>query len=134
LGIGLALQTLQFGFRKSDSCTRPACDLFGEPREAKSTAPLPTLKLVYSYMINDKWQFRTNLGYFALQLKLDNDEEIGGSIWNAEAGVRWLTWKHAGFNLGWKVFDVNIDYAKRELRADAEYQYSGLFLGMDAYF
>lgn len=135
LGIGLAVQSLQFGFRRTEECLVPDCILFGpEPREAKSTAPLPTLKLVYSYMINDKWQFRTNLGYFALELELDSAEKIGGSIWNAEAGVRWLTWKHVGFNLGWKLFDVNIDYAKRDLRAEAEYQYSGLFLGIDAYF
>lgn len=133
LGIGLALQTLEFGFQPTVDCNIPECDDFGEPRKAKATAPLPTLKMVYQYAITDKWIIDTSLGYFALELELDSNEDIGGSIWNAAASVRWKTWQHVGFDLGWKYFDVDADYQKRSLKAAADYKYSGLFFGINGY-
>jgi hypothetical protein len=135
LGIGLALQKLEFGYQASESCNvQPACSNFGAPREAKATAPLPTFKLLYQYAINDKWLIDTNIGYFALDLELDSKEKLGGQIWNASAAVRWKTWKHVGFNLSYKYFDVDVDYQKRDLVAVANYDYRGFLLGMDAFF
>jgi hypothetical protein len=135
LGIGLALQKLEFGYQASENCNvEPACSQFGAPRQAKSVAPLPTFKLIYQYAINDKWLIDTNIGYFALDLELDSKENIGGQIWNASAAIHWKTWKHVGFNLSYKYFDVDLDYEKRDLQAAANYDYRGFAVGMNAYF
>ena len=133
IGLGLAIQDLQFGFEPSASCDVPVCDLV-EPREATTTAPLPTLKLVYQYAINEKWIVGANLGYFALSLELDDKEDLSGRIVDAGAVVRWKTWKHVGFNLGYKYFDVDFEYAKRDLRAEADYDYRGFALGIEAFY
>jgi len=132
-GLGLALQNLQFGFKPSENCTGSVCDLV-EPREAKATAPLPTVKVIYQYAINDKWIVDTDIGYFALDLELDNKEDLSGRIWNASATIRWKAWDHVGLNLGYKLFDVEVDYQKRDLVAAANYNYRGFVLGLDAFF
>jgi hypothetical protein len=135
LGIGLALQKFDFGYQASENCNvQPACNDFGEPRTAKASAPLPTFKVVYQYAINDKWLIDTHIGYFALELEFDSKEKIGGRIWNASAAVRWNTWDHAGFNLSYKYFDVDLDYQKRDLVAVANYDYRGFLVGIHAYF
>ena len=135
LGIGLALQELEFGYQASENCDRPVvCDKFGAPRKADAVAPLPTFKLLYQYAINDKWLIATNVGYFALDLELDSKENIGGQIWSASAAVRWKAWDYFGFTAGYKFFDVDLDYDKRSLKATANYDYRGFFAGLNAHF
>ena len=138
-GIGLALQNLTFGWRPSENC--PAEDLCSlvEPKEAKATAPLPTFKVVYQYAITDKWIVDTDIGYFALDLELDSEkgEKMIGQICNASAAIRWKTWDHVGFNLGYKFFDVDLDYERSgniPYKAAANYDYRGFVLGVDAFF
>jgi hypothetical protein len=135
LGLGIALQNLEFGFEPSPNCDNPNCDRV-EPRSAKATAPLPTFKIVYQYAINDKWIVDTDIGYLALELELDADsnEDLEGRIWNVSAGIRWKTWDHVGFQVSYKYFDVDVDYQKRSLVAEADYDYRGFLLGIDAYF
>jgi hypothetical protein len=134
IGFGLALQNLEFGFTPTENCDDPLlCDAIG-PREAKATAPLPTLKVVYQYAINDKWIVDVNAGYFALSLELANDEDLSGQILDVGAKVRWKTWKHAGFNLGYKYFDVDLDYENDKVIAAADYDYRGFVLGVEAYY
>ena len=133
LGIGLAVQDLEFGFKPSENCTGSLCDLV-EPRSAKATAPLPTFKVLYQYAINDKWILAANVGYFALSLELDNKEDLSGQIIDAGASISWKTWEHVGFALGYKYFDVDLDYQKRELVAKADYDYRGFILGVEAYY
>lgn len=134
IGLGLALQELEFGYQASENCESILCEQFGPPRIANSTAPLPTLKLVYQYAINDKWIVDTSIGYFALDLELDTNENIDGSLWNVGAGIRWKAWEHAGFSLGYKYFDVDLGYEKRNLAAKAIYKYQGFVVGADAFF
>ena len=138
-GIGLALQNLQFGWRPSANCTDDALCSLVEPKEAKATAPLPTFKVVYQYAINDKWIVDTDVGYFALDLELDDEkgENIDGRIWNVSAAIRWKTWDHVGFNVGYKYFDVDLDYERSgtiPYKAAAEYDYRGFIVGIDGYF
>ena len=138
-GIGLALQKLRFGFKPSENCDDEILCGLVEPKEAKATAPLPTLKVVYQYAINDKWIVDTSLGYFALDLELDDEkgENVGGKIWNASAAIQWKTWKHVGFNLAYKFFDVDFDYERSgtiPYKAAANYDYRGFVLGLDGYF
>jgi hypothetical protein len=136
IGLGLALQKLEFGFKPTADCDGsdfPDCDVV-EPHEAKATAPLPTFNIMYQYAINDKWIIDTSFGYLSLELELDNNEDLGGEIWNINAGIVWKAWEHAGFNLGYKLFDVNVDYQKREVVAAADYDYRGVFAGVSAFF
>jgi hypothetical protein len=133
IGLGLAVQDLEFGFRPSENCVGEVCSLV-EPRSAKATAPLPTLKLLYQYAITDKWIVAANIGYFALSLELDDNEDLSGQIWDAGASIAWKTWKHVGFKLGYKFFDVDFEYEKRELKAEANYDYRGFVLGVEAYY
>ena len=137
-GLGLALQNLQFGFKPSANCEGEYCSQV-EPLEAKASAPLPTFKAVYQYAINDKWLVNTEVGYFALDLELEKDkgENLDGRIWNITAGIQWKTWKHVGFNLGYKFFDVDLDYERSgtiPYKAAANYDYRGFVLGLDGYF
>ncbi|TDJ43077.1 MAG: hypothetical protein E2O50_05390 [Gammaproteobacteria bacterium] len=134
VGIGLALQELTFGLQASDDCTIPACSDFGAPRTVSSTVPLPTINFLFQYAINDKWIIDTNIGYLDVELELEQSENLGGRIINLTAGIRWKTWDHFGFNLAYKLFDVEIDYAKRNLRAAAEYKYKGFMLGMQGFY
>jgi hypothetical protein len=137
-GLGLALQHLQFGFRPSSNCTGEYCSQV-EPAEAKVTAPLPTFKVIYQYAINDKWLVNTDIGYFELDLELEKEkgERMSGRIWNVSAAIQWKTWKHAGFNLGYKYFDVDLDYERNgtiPYKAAADYDYRGFIVGLDGYF
>jgi hypothetical protein len=139
LGIGLALQHLQFGFKPSENCDNALLCPLVEPKEAKATAPLPTFKVIYQYAINDKWIVNTDIGYFALDLELDDEkgENMSGQIWNISAAIQWRTWDHVGFNLGYKYFDVDLDYERSgniPYKATADYDYRGFVLGVDAFF
>ena len=136
IGLGLAVQDLEFGYQPSSECDVEAGDLCSlvEPRSAKATAPLPTLKLIYQYAITEKWIVAANVGYFALSLELDDKEDLSGQIWDIGAIVRWKTWEHVGFNFGYKFFDVDFDYKKRDLIAAADYDYRGFALGIEAYY
>jgi hypothetical protein len=137
LGLGLALQNLTFGFKPSANCDVEAICSQVEPKEAKATAPLPTFKILYQYAITDKWIVTTDVGYFALELELDDKDNIGGEIWNATAAIQWKTWDHVGFNFGYKYFDVNLDYERNgriPYKAAADYDYRGFMLGIDAFF
>jgi len=135
LGIGLALQELDFGLQASDSCdVEPACSQFGPPQTFKSTAPLPTFNIIYDYALNDKWLLNTSFGYLGVDFDLDNSETLDGQIWNVSVAMRWKTWDHFGFTFAYKLFDVDIDYRKRDLLAAADYDYRGFLLGIDAFF
>jgi hypothetical protein len=133
VGVGLAVQDLQFGFKPTEDCTDPECDLIN-PQEAKTTAPLPTVKLAYDYAINDKWLVGVSAGYFALSLELDSDVDLSGRIIDLGAKVRWKTWKHAGFNLGYKFFDVDFEYEEGLFKAEADYDYRGFVLGIEGFY
>ena len=74
------------------------------------------------------------MGWLAVSAEIDNNEDVSGEIWNAAANLRWKTWDHVGFNLGYNYFDVDIEYAKRNARADVIYEYKSFSLGIDGYF
>jgi hypothetical protein len=131
-GVGLSLQDLSFGVQQTDDCGGPICSLKTE--NFASTAPLPTLNARYQYAIGDKWILGANVGWLAVSADLDSSEKLSGEIWNAYAGVRWKTWKHVGFNLGYNYLDLDVDFDKRNLKASAIYKYNGPVLGIQGYY
>jgi hypothetical protein len=136
LGIGLSLQKFKFGLRgvpvDIGGGTVPLDELFDERVEI--TAPLPTFDIGYTYAFNDKWLIDANLGYLALSLQLDNDEDLSGRIISSDVSVRWKAFKYAGFRLGYQLFDVNVDYEKRQFKGELDYKYKGPLLGVEAFF
>lgn len=134
IGLGLALQKLEFGYQPTSDCNIPACDQFGDPRSVDSTAPLPTFNILYTYSFNENWQLRGNIGYLELGFELDDNESLDGSIVNGSVGAVWAPWKHVGFSIAYKFFDVDVDYEKRDLRAKADYDYKGFVFGVSAFY
>ncbi len=136
LGIGLSLEKFTFGLRgvpvDIGDINVPLDQLFDERVEI--TAPLPTLDIGYTYAFNDKWLIDANLGWLALSLQLDDDEDLSGSIITGDVSLRWKAFKYAGFRLGYKLFDVDIDYDKRNLKGALEYSYKGPLIGVEAFF
>ena len=94
------------------------------------TAPLPTLKGGFTYAITDKWLFDLALGWLAVSLELDDEEDLSGRILTATTGVRWKAFKYASFGLAYSAFDVEIDYRKRDLLGNLTYRYRGPILSV----
>jgi hypothetical protein len=136
VGIGLSVQRFNLGVRGTpvdlDDVNVPLDQLYDERLEI--TAPLPTLDLGYSYAFNDKWLLDANLGWLAVELQLDDDEDLSGSIISADISMRWKAFKYAGFRFGYQLFDVNVDYEKRRLKGHLDYSYRGPTIGVEAFF
>ncbi len=133
IGIGVSMQNLGFGLQQTEDCGVPIiCD---DLRASyKTTVPLPTLNVRWVYAFTDKWLLDIGAGWLAVELELGDKEDLEGSIWNATGVVRWKTWQHVGFNFGFKHFDVNVDYRKRDAIATLKYEYNGLVFGVEGYY
>jgi hypothetical protein len=130
VGIGLAAQELGFGLQGT-SAAAPGTII---TETVKATAPLPTLATGFKYAFNDKWLLAANVGYFAVDLDLDDNEQFDGSVWNSSIGVRWQAFKHVAFDLAYTDFRVDVDYEKRDLLANVDYEYHGPTLGLSVNF
>ena len=133
IGIGVSLQDLGFGLQQTEDCGVPIiCD---ELRASyKTTVPLPTLNARWIYAFTDKWLLDVGVGWLAVELDLDDKEDLSGSIWSATGVVHWKAWQHVGFNFGFKRFDLNVDYRKRDAIATLDYEYNGLVFGIEGYY
>jgi len=133
IGIGVSLQDLGFGLQQTEDCGVPIlCD---DLRASyKTTVPLPTLTATWTYAFTDKWLLNIGLGWLAVELDLSDKEDLEGSIWNATSVIRWKTWQHVGFNFGFRRFDLDVDYRKRDAVAIVDYEYKGLAFGIEGYF
>jgi len=132
LGLGIAMQELEFGLQGTDACQLPDCGSVSERVDAD--APIPTLDLRFRYAFTDKWIFDSRLGWLGAEFELDDSQDLSGNIWNIAATLRWKAWEHFGFNAGYKYFNVDIDSQKRDLLAEIDYRYNGIVLGVEAFF
>lgn len=132
IGIGVSLQNLGFGLQQTEDCGLPVCD---DLRASyKTTVPLPALNARWTYAFTDKWLLDIGLSWLAVELDLDNKEDLEGSIWSATSVIRWKTWQHIGFNFGYKRLDLDVDYRKRDAIATLDYEYKGLVFGIEGYY
>jgi hypothetical protein len=131
VGIGISLQDLELGIRGTESSPNPG-EIVNSTLD--STTPLPTLNVGFDYAFNDKWLFKSRLGWLAVELDLGADEDLSGQIINANLGVQWNAFENVGFFAQYAVFEVNVDYGtSRDLFA-IDYNYKGPLLGVDIRF
>jgi hypothetical protein len=124
--VGLYTMPINFGLQ--------ATGLIDANASEKFTAPLPTLGLRADFAITPKWFIRT--GFEVLYLKIN---EFKGSIYEGNAAVEFLPWKHLGFGLGYNIFDLQIeadgeDYPQIDLVGEIEFRYSGVLFYAKLFF
>lgn len=131
LGLGISIQDLELGIQGTESSPNP-----GEIIDSRlsSTAPLPTLNVGFDYAFNDKWFFRSRLGWLAVELDLGADEDLSGQIINADAGIEWKAFENVGFFAQYQLFDVDVDYDDAGVLFAVDYDYTGPVLGVDVSF
>ena len=127
VGLGISMQDLALGIQGTESGPVSGEDLSST---LASTAPLPTLNIGFVYAFSDKWQFRSRLGWLAVELDLDADEDLSGEIINASAGVLWNAFENVGFFAQYQLFDVNVDFVDADVRFAVDYDYYGPVLGV----
>ncbi|MEE4186383.1 MAG: hypothetical protein V2J12_11480 [Gammaproteobacteria bacterium] len=130
VGVGLAAQELGFGLQ-GRAAVSPGTVV---SENVRATAPLPTLATGFKYAVSEKWLLSANVGYFAVDLDLDDNENFDGSVWNSSIGVRWQAFEHLAFDLAYTDFRVDVDYEKRDLLANIDYEYRGPALGLSVNF
>ena len=93
--------------------------------------PLPTLNLQFQYAFTDKWIGSVKLGWLAVEAELGEKENVDGSIWNSYAAIRYKAFKNINFSLLYSVYEIDVDYNKRDLAGFVDYTYHGPVLGID---
>ena len=145
LGIGLSVQELRLGIGgwvpidlddlgiPDFDCSQGAgCEFRVE--QVETTAPLPTFEVAGSYALSDNWQLLADVGYFAISLELDPNEDFSGRIWRTSIGARWKPFRNFGVVADYSYFDVDVDYRKRDLFGVLDYRYKGPAIGIEAFF
>jgi hypothetical protein len=103
--------------------------------EEDFTAPLPVIGLRSDIALTPKWFVRS--GFQVLYLEIDRFE---GAIFQANAALEYLPWKHVGIGLGFDLLHLEIeaegkeDYPGIDLRGNIEFTYAGLSVYGKVYF
>jgi hypothetical protein len=96
----------------------------GSRRESVTAhAPLPNIGAWYWYAFSPKWLLTTRADWFGASFG-----DYSGDLWNANAGINFQPWKHAGFGLSYQYFRIDIDVDKTDWHGNVELTYSGPFL------
>jgi hypothetical protein len=127
VGFGISFQDIQTGIRSNDSGNIISEDI-------DFLAPLPTINARFEYAFTDKWIGLIGLGWLAVEADLGSKEDLEGSIWNSSAGIRYKAFDTVSFTLIYSIFDLDIDYRKRDLAGFIDYKYHGPVLGMEFLF
>jgi hypothetical protein len=127
VGFGVSFQDIETGIRSNDNGT-----IISE--EIDFLAPLPTINARFEYAFTDKWIGLIGLGWLAVEAELGSKEDLEGSIWNSSAGIRYKAFDNVSFALIYSVFDLDIDYRKRDLAGFIDYRYNGPVLGVEFLF
>ena len=124
IGLGISFQDLKSGIRSNDDGIIIQEDL-------NVYLPLPTLNARFQYAFTDKWIGSIKLGWLAVEAELGEKEDIDGSIWNSSAAIRYKAFKNISFSLVYMVYEIDVDYNKRDLAGFVDYKYHGPVLGID---
>jgi len=127
VGIGLSVQDIDTGIRADDGTIISSQNL-------KMTAPLPTLNAFFSYAFTDDWISHANIGWLAVEADISDSTDFEGSIWNSSLGVRYKAFDNVSFDLSWGIFDVDMDYFKRDLIGTLDYNYHGPAFSIQGYY
>ena len=127
VGLGISFQDIQTGIRSNDSgaIIKEDLDIY---------VPLPTLNLRFQYAFTNKWIGYIGLGWLAVEAELGDKENLDGNIWSSSAGIRYKAFDNFGVSLFYSVFDLDVDYQKRDLAGFIDYKYHGPVLGVEYFF
>jgi len=131
VGLGISLQDLELGIQGTMSSPNPGATINST---LNSTAPLPTLNVGFNYAFSENWLFQSRLGWLAVELDLDSDEELSGEVINANAGILWKAFNNVSIFAQYQVFDVNVDVADEGKKFALDYDYKGPVLGVSVNF
>jgi hypothetical protein len=89
--------------------------------------PLPNLGAWYLYSWSPKWVLEARLDWLSVTIG-----DYSGSIWDAQLGINYQPFKHVGFGLSYKTFQLDVDIDKSTWRGSAQYDQHGPLLAVTA--
>jgi hypothetical protein len=89
--------------------------------------PLPNIGAWYAYSWSPKWVFQARLDWLSASIG-----DYSGSLWNAQAGIHWQTFKHFGVGLYYNAFLLDVDVDKEEWSGRLESTQNGPYLALTA--
>jgi hypothetical protein len=106
-----------------------ASTLLGAGVETKSvTAPLPILGINGAYAFTPKLVLRANAGWFGIKV-----DEVEGSQWVLDLDLEYNMWKHMGFGIGYKFYNLDVDITEDDFKASINSNYNGLTVFLKFY-
>jgi len=84
------------------------------------TAPLPHFGVSYSYAFSEKIAARFQVIGFVIEI-----DNIDGSLVEIDADIDWKPWRHFGFGLGLRYFNVNVEAQGSNLNGEFDLEYYG---------
>lgn len=120
---GLSVQDIGIGLKSNQ-------ELSIIEEETGVTAPLPSFGVTGAYAINDRWSLRGGVGYFALDLSLSDEENLGGQIVNLEASIEFAAFENLSFDLRYAYFDLSTSFEGLGRVSEINYRYHGPKLGI----
>ncbi len=110
--------------------TPPGCPPLGTSTENEDvSAPLPHFGVAYAYALTPT--VGINVGVMGFAIELDN---IDGSIIEVDADIAWQPFRHVGFGLGYRYFNVDVESKGSDLNGKFEFEYYGPTLFVQATF
>ncbi len=89
--------------------------------ESKSvTAPLPLLGLSGAYAFTPKLVLKADAGWFGIKVG-----EIEGSQWTFNLDLEYNMWKHVGFGIGYKFYNLDVDITELDFKGSVNSTYNG---------
>jgi hypothetical protein len=89
--------------------------------------PLPNIGGWYMYSWSPKWLFQARLDWLSVSIG-----DYSGSLWNAQTGIHWQTFKNIGFGLYYNGFVLDVDVDTEDWHGKAESKQHGPFLALTA--
>jgi len=89
--------------------------------------PLPNIGAWYMYSWSPKWVFQTRVDWLSASIG-----DYSGSLWNAQAGIHWQTFKNLGVGLYYNNFKIDVDVEKSDWRGAVETTQQGPYLALTA--
>lgn len=102
----------------------------GRVEKADVTAPLPVFGLIMDYTISPRWLVHYKVETFYIEL----DNEIRGSLLNAELGVEYRLFKNMGLGLGISRYALDAKVNTSSYSGSVTDLYRGLNLYVSAFF
>ncbi len=92
------------------------------------TAPLPVLGLMGAYAFTPKLVLRADAGWFGIKV-----DEVSGSQWVVNLDLEYNMWKHVGFGVGYKFYNLDVDITEEFFKGSFNSTYNGATVFLKLY-